>query len=149
MTTKRLLTTLLLTLLTALSTFILVAAQSSETESSTLADNEKLVIMWTSGDRDVALKMVFMYAYNAPEYGWWQDVTLIVWGPSAKLLSEDEELQEYVRKMAERGIHFKACKACADMYGVSDKLTELGVEVRYMGGELTRYIKGDFNVVTF
>ena len=46
---------------------------------------DKLVILWTSGDREVALKMVFMYAGNAPRHGWWDDITLIVWGPSTSL----------------------------------------------------------------
>ncbi|MBL7110930.1 MAG: hypothetical protein ISS19_03195 [Bacteroidales bacterium] len=27
--------------------------------------NEKLVVLWTSGDREVALKMAFMYTFNA------------------------------------------------------------------------------------
>ena len=139
---------LLVVAVAAVSGYVLATAQSEAGTASPTPDDEKLVILWTSGDRDVALKMVFMYAYNAPKYEWWKDVTLIVWGPSAKLLSEDEELQEYVRNMAGEGIHLKACKACADMYAVSDKLTELGVEVKYMGGELTEYIKGKQHVLT-
>ena len=33
-----------------------------------IPDSEKLVIIWTSGDREVALKMAFMYTYNAKKY---------------------------------------------------------------------------------
>lgn len=120
----------------------------AQTPASDIPNNEKLVILWTSGDRDVALKMVFMYAGNAPRFEWWKDITLIVWGPSSKLLSEDQEVQEAFQKMLEAGIVAKACKACSDQYGVSDKLTALGVEVKYMGGELTEYIKGDYNLIT-
>jgi hypothetical protein len=58
---------------------------------------DELVVLWTSGDREVALKMVFMYAFNSRRFKWgWKNVTLVVWGPSAKLLSEDKELQEYL-----------------------------------------------------
>ena len=53
---------------------------------------DKLAVLWTSGDREVALKMVFMYTYNSKLQGWWEDVTLIIWGPSAKLLSMDTEV---------------------------------------------------------
>ncbi|MFH1853596.1 MAG: DsrE family protein [Candidatus Neomarinimicrobiota bacterium] len=120
----------------------------AQTPAGAIPNNEKLVILWTSGDRDVALKMVFMYAGNAPRFEWWKDITLIVWGPSSKLLSEDPEVQESFKKMLEAGIVAKACKACSDQYGVSDKLTTLGVEVKYMGGELTEYIKGDYNLIT-
>ena len=120
-------------------------------EKNALRAEDKLVVVWTSGDRDVALKMVFMYTYNASttRFGWWQDVTLVIWGPSAKLLSVDTELQDYVHKMKEAGITLEACKACADMYEVSDDLAELGVDVKYMGDVLTGYIKEGRHVLTF
>ena len=44
---------------------------------------EELYVIWTSRDREVALKMVFMYTGNSKLKGWWKDVLLIVWGPSA------------------------------------------------------------------
>ncbi len=116
-------------------------------QEETLKPEEKLVVLWTSADREVALKMAFMYTYNSIKYEWWKDVTLVVWGPSAKLLSEDKELQDYIKKMLDVGIHVKACKACADMYEVSDMLTELGVEVKYMG-ELTDYLKNGRHVLS-
>ncbi len=110
----------------------------------------KLAIVWTSGDRDVALKMVFMYALNAKRNAWAEEVEMIVWGPSSKLLSNDLELQAEVAAMQEVGVVFKACKACADSYGISDKLQELGIEVKYMGVDLTEFIAADdWEVITF
>ena len=108
-----------------------------------------LVVIWTSGDREVALKMVFMYTYNAKLRGWWDDIIFIVWGPSEKLLAEDKELQNYLKKMLETGIVVEACKACSDMYGVSDQLEKLGVDVKFMGVPLTDYLKGDMKTITF
>ncbi len=110
---------------------------------------DHLVVVWSSGDREVALKMVFMYTYNAKRKEWWDDVTLIVWGPSAKLIAEDEELKEYVLKMKDAGVRLEACKACADMYKVSGHLEALGIDVKYMGKPLTEYIKGGGSIVTF
>ena len=55
---------------------------------------DKLVVIWSSGDREVAEKMVFMYTLNSKLRQWWKEVTFIIWGPSAKLISEDIELQE-------------------------------------------------------
>ncbi len=109
----------------------------------------RLGVVWTSGDRDVALRMVFMYTFHAKEQGWFDEIRLIVWGPSSKLLSEDEELQAEVKKMQEAGVEFVACKACADSYGVSEKLESLGIEVKYMGVPLTEMLKGDWVTVTF
>lgn len=108
-----------------------------------------LVIVWSSGDREVALKMIFMYTLNSKLKDWWEDVRFIVWGPSAKLLSVDVELQEYLQEMRDAGVILEACKKCADLYGVSAKLEELGIDVRYMGEPLTTYIKEGRNVITF
>jgi hypothetical protein len=116
---------------------------------SVLKADERLVVVWSSGDREVALNMVFMYTLNAKSRGWWKDVTLIVWGPSARLLTVDPALQERVRKMKEAGVVLEACKACSDEYGVSDSLSELGIDVKYMGQPLTAYIKEGRHILTF
>jgi hypothetical protein len=111
--------------------------------SADKTDKKSLVVLWTSGDREVALKMVFMYTLNAKLKGWWEEVILIVWGPSAELLSRDEELREKIRQMKEAGVVLEACKACADLYGVSPNLEALGIDVKYMGAPLSDYLKED------
>jgi hypothetical protein len=129
-----------------------VIAQSAQpapsTEKEEISANDKLVVLWTSGDREVALKMVFMYTYNAKTRGWWEDITLVVWGPSAKILSEDEELQEYMKRIMEAGVTVKACKGCSDQYGISEKLEELGITVLYIGKEMTDYMKEGREILT-
>lgn len=109
--------------------------------------NDKLVVLWTSGDREVAISMVFLYAYNAKAKGWWNDVTLVVWGPSAKLLSEDKELQEHIMKMKDDGVELLACVRCAERYGVVETLEEMGFEVIKMGIPLTEYLKEGIKVL--
>lgn len=109
----------------------------------------ELIVLWTSGDREVALKMVFMYTFNSKTKGWWDDVCLIVWGPSSKLLAEDKELQERVAAMLQAGVEVVACKACTDSYGVSDILEALGVEVKFMGQPLTQMLKQNSKLITF
>jgi len=108
-----------------------------------------LTVLWTSGDREVALKMVFMYTFNSKTKGWWDDVCLIVWGPSSKLLSEDKELQAGIVAMLKAGVEVVACKACTDGYGVSEILEGLGVEVKYMGQPLTHMLKQNSKLITF
>jgi len=93
--------------------------------------------------------MVFMYTYNAKKNGWWDNIRFIVWGPSSKLLSEDVELQEYIQRMREEGVELIACKACADLYGVADKMAELGLEVKYVGEDLSLMLKSDWKSMTF
>lgn len=111
-------------------------------------DTQELVLLWTSGDREKALKMVFMYAKNSKKRGWWDNVILIVWGPSAKLLAGDEGLQEELDGLHREGVVLEACKACSDSYGVSAKLEEMGIEVKYMGEPLTGYLKDEYKVLS-
>lgn len=111
------------------------------------ADRQQL-ILWTSGDREVALKMVLMYAYNCKKRGWMDTVRLLVWGPSSKLLSEDEELQEQLEGLKEVGVELYACKACAEMYGVSEKLAGLGIDVQYTGKMLAELQQQGWHVLT-
>ncbi len=108
----------------------------------------KLAVLWTSADREVALNMVFMYTKNAKKNGWFDEVKLIVWGPSAKLLAEDFELQAYFKNMVEIGVEAIACKSCADSYGVSDALENLGVDVFYVGEAFTNILKDDYTMIT-
>ena len=110
----------------------------------------RLAVLWTSGDPEVAMKVAFMYTLNAKARGWFDEVTLIVWGPSSKLLAENEELQAEVQKMAEAGVELVACQACADSYGVSEALSALGIEVKYMGVPLTEILQSeDWKIITF
>lgn len=113
------------------------------------AENDRLLVIWTSGDRDVALKMVFMYTLNARKHGWWGEVRLLIWGPSSRLLAGDAELQKELAVLKDAGVEPLACKACADGYGVSDKLAELGVDVKYTGAFLTEKLKTGWTVLSF
>ena len=114
-----------------------------------MAEKEKLCIIWSSADKDVATSMVFMYTLNSKLHSWFKTVRLVVWGPSSKLLSEDSDLQDYIATMKEARVELQACKACADMFGVSDDLTNMGIDVKYMGLPLTEMLKGDWATMYF
>jgi hypothetical protein len=114
-----------------------------------MTEEDSLVVVWSSGDKEVAVNMVFMYTLNSKKNDWWDEVTLIVWGPSSRLLAGDKELQEKIREMKETGVILEACKACVDRYGVSEKLESLGLEVKYMGVPLTEYAKQGKRIMTF
>jgi hypothetical protein len=110
---------------------------------------DKLNILWTSADKEVALKMVFMYAHAAKKQGWWKEVHLIIWGPSARLTATEKDVQDYLKRMQEAGVVVVACRACADQYGVSKTLEGLGIEVKYMGQPLTEILKRGEKLMTF
>lgn len=112
-------------------------------------ENSKLAVLWVSGDRDVAEKSCLMYTHAAKRNGWFDEVVLIVWGSSSRLLAEDPVLQEKVRAMKEDGVILEACIACADMLGVTEELKSLGIDVKGMGVPLTNYLKQGYHVLTY
>ena len=124
-------------------------SQSEENLKSKISPNDTLVVLWTSGDPEVAEKVCFMYTHNALKRDWFKTVILIVWGPSAKLLANNSKLESQVKSMITDGIQLKACKACSDSYGVSEKLQDIGVEVIYMGVPLTNYLKRGYSILNF
>ena len=144
MKTKRFLLSLLVVLIGTTSLVIANTPPKAEKTS-----NDSLAVLWTSGDSEVAHKACFMYTHNAKKQKWFEEVRLIVWGPSARNLAADKKLQEKVKEMMNDGVKVEACVFCAKMYGVDEKLKELGIDVRGMGKPLTKYLKQGWRVLTF
>ncbi len=111
-------------------------------------NSNKLAVLWTSGDLEVAEKMCFMYTLNAKKQGWFDEVVLIVWGPSSKLLTENKMLQDYIKTMQEAGVKVEACMACASMYNVVEPLKQMGIEVKGMGVPLSNYLKDGWKTLS-
>ena len=106
--------------------------------------NSRLAVIWTSSDPEVAHRVCFMYTDNAKKLKWFDEVTLIVWGPSASLLAGDKDLQAEIKRMLNDGVKIQACQACSDSYGVSGRLRTMGIDVRFMGKPLTNLLKEGF-----
>ncbi|MDP4239103.1 MAG: DsrE family protein [Bacteroidota bacterium] len=109
---------------------------------------EKLTILWTTDNKDTLFNMLSMYAVNSVKNHWWDNVNVIIWGASAKLAGNDTQVQTEVMQMIANGVTVEACKACSDNLGVSEKLAQLGVKVRYMGEPLTDYLKSGDKILT-
>ena len=67
-------------------------------------EKEKLAVLWVSGDRDVAEKSCLMYTHAAQRNGWFDEVVLIIWGSSSRLLAGDKDLQEKIKAMQKDGV---------------------------------------------
>jgi hypothetical protein len=135
----------LLILVLSLSSAKLLNAQDGKTATP----SDTLVVLWSSGDPEVAEKACLMYAHAAKKYNWFKEVILIVWGPSEKLLSENSKLKEKIALMKKDGVIVEACIACSNMYGVTDDLKVCQVDVRGMGVPLTHYLKRGYRVVSY
>jgi len=110
----------------------------------------KLLIVWSSGEVEVAKKLVLLYSSVMLERKYWDEATIMIWGPSAKLLAENTDLQEQFQVVQKSGVKFNACVVCTDDYGVSNELRDLGVELIHTGEMLTEALQSDdVKVITF
>ena len=109
-----------------------------------MSEKKHLYVLWTNDNLITAEKMVFMYTVNSLVRGWWEKVTLIIWGATAKLVGENADIQKKVKEAMAAGVHVTACKACSDQLGVTQTLEDLKIEVKYWGVPLTEIIaKGE------
>lgn len=137
-----------LTLAFLLLNILPIMAQNTPTTNE--KQQEKLVVVWTSDDPYVADRVALMYTHAAKNNDWFNEVTLIIWGPSAKLTSENLKIQEKLHTMQKDGVEIRACIACANAYGIANDLKKLGFEVDGMGKPLTDYLKDpSTHVITF
>ncbi|MFH1153504.1 MAG: DsrE family protein [Pseudomonadota bacterium] len=113
-----------------------------------MEEKTHLYMLWTNDNLVTADKMVFMYSTNAMLRGWWEKVTLIIWGAPAKLVGENLHIQKKIQEAMEAGVHITACKACADQLGVTKTLEDLGIEVIYWGDPLTKLLKNNEKLIT-
>lgn len=108
----------------------------------------ELFILWTNDNPITSEKMVCMYGHNSILENWWDEVTIIIWGATAKYVGVDKSIQKRLITMIEDGVKVSACKACADQLGVTPILKDLGIEVIYWGEPLTKLLKEDKKVIT-
>lgn len=111
-------------------------------------EQNEILILWTTGDKEVATKMVLMYSLNAKINEWWQEITLLIWGSSAKLVAQDEEIQQELDEMMEIGIKVMACKECSDRLNVTTELEKVGIGVTHTGKFLTDWLKSGKHILT-
>lgn len=136
---------LLLVLVFAINSAKLLNAQDVKTATP----SDTLVVLWSSGDPEVAEKACLMYASAAKQRNWFKEVILVVWGPSEKLLAENQILKDKVTAMKKNGVIVEACIACSNMYDVTNQLKACEVDVKGMGVPLTRYLKRGYKIVSY
>ncbi len=109
----------------------------------------KLLIVWSTEEVEVAKKMVLLYGSVILPRRYWDRAHLMVWGPSARVLAENIELQEMLKTVQQSGVETSTCVVCSDDYGVSEKLESLGVKAIHTGELFTEALQNDWKVITF
>jgi len=129
--------------------FLAAATPAIFAQAAASANPSRLAVVWSSADPEVAHKVALMYTHAAKQQKWFDEVLLIVWGPSSRLLAADKDLQAKVKAMQADGVRVEACVVCADSYGVSEALRSQGIKVFPLGKPLTDMLKSDWKILTF
>ncbi len=101
--------------------------------------NSKLLIILSTAEREKALTGL-MYAKNAIEQNWLDEIQVIFFGPIENLMIEDEEIKEYAESIADQ-TECIACKYLSDRDEISEDIEELGMDLDYVGSIISDYIK--------
>ena len=104
--------------------------------------SSKLLIIVATGEREKAMTAL-MYAANAMKRNWLDDIKVVYFGPSEKLMVDDPIIRDQAQEIAEAGGSM-ACKYISDRDGVSEKIEELGVRVEYVGSIVSGLIKDGY-----
>ena len=109
--------------------------------------SSNVLIVLSTGEKEKALTGL-LYAVNAQKNKWLEDVKVIFFGPFEKLVCEDDEVVDAASQLLEYQTPV-ACKFLSDQDGVSDKLSELGFDVQYVGSMVSDYIKKGYTPMIF
>jgi hypothetical protein len=99
----------------------------------------KLLVIIATSNREKAIAGL-MYTRNVLKYKWLDDVKVVLFGPSEKLVAHDNKVAWFVKEITNESGCF-ACQAISDEEGVSEKLGEAGVKVEYVGTIVSNAIK--------
>lgn len=105
--------------------------------------NDRLVVIIASAEPAKAATGL-MYATNALKHGWMQDVQVFLFGPAEQLVLDDPDLQEMLFEFHRQNRTAVACKFLSDRGGSSAGLADLGVQVAYVGAQISDLIKDGY-----
>ena len=69
-----------------------------------MEEKNSLHILWTNADVETSQLMVMMYATNSMINHWWDGVTVIIWGATARLAAQNAQIQESIKVAMNVGV---------------------------------------------
>jgi hypothetical protein len=109
----------------------------------------KVFVVLSSGDREVALEVGLVYPLNAAKKKWMGEVKVIIFGPSERIVAYDAEVQGRIKELQEVDVEVMACKWCSDRMGISQILEGIGIKVVYVGSIMSELLREGWASLTF
>ncbi|NQV14555.1 DsrE family protein [bacterium] len=105
--------------------------------------SSKILVIISTGDPSKA-QTGMMYTVNALKNAWMEDVKLFFFGPAEATLLQDERLQHLLEEYQNEGESVVACKIIADRDGHAKDISALGVQVQYVGQQISSLIQDGY-----
>ena len=109
----------------------------------------KVLVILSSGDRDVALEVGLVYPLNAAKNKWMDEVKVIIFGPSERIVAHDMEIQEKIKELQKYGVEIMACKWCSDRMNITGLLEDIGIKAVYVGTVISQLLKDNWAPLSF
>ncbi len=106
------------------------------------------MVLWKSDNLLDIYELITPYIIASKKNSWWDEVEVILWGASQKVVVSDEEVKRRILLMQRQNIPIYACKKCAEDLGIEKELIELSINVLYTGELLTEFLQSDAKVLT-
>ncbi len=108
----------------------------------------KLYILWTNDNVLTAEHMLLLYATKTMEFKLWDEITIIIWGATSKLVADNENIKNLISDAQKAGVMFTGCIKCAEDLGTKQALLNQGIELIPWGKPLTELIKNKNHLLT-
>jgi hypothetical protein len=112
-----------------------------------MAVASKVLVIISTGEAEKALTGL-MYAYRSMSEGWIDDLRVVFFGPSERLLVKDERIAQIAQRICEAEKPF-VCKFISDQEGISEAIENLGLKVEYVGTIISDFIKAGYVPMVF
>jgi hypothetical protein len=113
-----------------------------------IAREGRLTILWTNADPLTSHHMVMMYARNAKLNGWFDNVTVVLWGAPQRYVVDDEKIRLEIEIAKQAGVEFSACVSCSSRLSLTSELDELGITTMRWGEKLSDILKNGEALIT-
>jgi hypothetical protein len=108
----------------------------------------RLTILWTNADPLTSHHMVMMYARNAKLNGWFDRVTVVLWGAPQRYVIDDESIRLEMEIAKQAGVEFSACVSCSSRLSLTSELDALEIETVRWGERLSDILKSGEALIT-
>ena len=102
----------------------------------------KLLIILSSAEKEKALTGL-MYSRNVLKNKRFDEVKIIYFGPIEKLMTTDVEVANAAIEVSSLCDSY-ACRAISDKQGISEKISDMGVKIEYVGSIICDFINSGY-----